>query len=97
MGQIKHIQKMNILIFDEKCTGCRACELACSFHFSKAFNRKISAIEVKRYDSEGRFDILIHKEPTGNRHACNLCSGEAEPLCVKYCTIEALLLGGESP
>jgi len=74
------------LIHNDRCTGCRACEMACSYHFSKLFNRKLSAVEVKRNEEEGIFEVIIHKESVAKRNACDLCKDEKIPLCVKYCT-----------
>jgi len=42
------------LLFDpEKCTGCRACELACSFSCEGVFAPSKSRIRVARIDEEG--------------------------------------------
>jgi Fe-S-cluster-containing hydrogenase component 2 len=79
-----------LAIHPERCNGCRICELACSFHFLCSFDREISAIEVRRHESEGRFMIFINTKTQGRRNVCDSCTGEEKPLCVKYCTAEAL-------
>ena len=38
----------------EKCTGCRACELACSFHKEGVFAPSKSRIKIVRIDEEGK-------------------------------------------
>lgn len=79
-----------VRIFPERCTGCRTCELVCTFHFTRAFGRKAGAIGVQRHDPAGEFDPIIHEEPTTSRKACNLCAGEKSHLCVKYCVVGAI-------
>jgi Fe-S-cluster-containing hydrogenase component 2 len=66
-----------------KCTGCRSCELACSFHFSEMFAPEASAIKVVRDNDNGDINLHINSR-------CDLCQGEYFPLCVKYCAAEAL-------
>ena len=81
---------MRILVYNERCTGCRACELACSFHFTRAFSRKASALEIRRFEPEGRFEISIVSRSVGGSRVCDLCEGETEPMCIKYCDTDAL-------
>jgi Fe-S-cluster-containing hydrogenase component 2 len=78
----------------ELCTGCRSCELACSFHFARAFGRKAGAIEVRRNEAEGEFVPIIHEKATSLRKACDLCAGEEGYLCVKYCVVGAIAANG---
>ena len=79
-------------IRSELCTGCRCCELACSFHFARAFDPANSSIQVRGDHQTGEIWLDLH--PT-----CDLCRGEEEPLCVRFCargvlTPEILGLGG---
>ena len=67
----------------EKCTVCRSCEIACSYHFKKEFNPKISQIKIV-FDSKSA-DLRIVQE-----NGCDLCKNEKFPLCVKYCVRGAL-------
>ena len=78
----------------DRCTGCRTCELVCSFHFTGAFGRKAGAIEVRRDEAEGKFEPIIYKEPTNLRKACDLCAGEETYLCVKFCIDGAIRITG---
>jgi Fe-S-cluster-containing hydrogenase component 2 len=77
-----------------RCTGCSICELFCSFHFTKAFSRKAGAIEVCRDEAEGKFEPIIHQAPTSFRKNCDLCEGEEQYLCIKYCPVEAIEVAG---
>lgn len=72
-----------IIIKPEKCTLCRSCEIACSYHFKKKFNPKISQIKII-FDPKSA-DLRISQE-----NGCDLCKNEKSPLCVKYCVRGAL-------
>jgi anaerobic carbon-monoxide dehydrogenase iron sulfur subunit len=61
----------------EKCTGCRTCELACSFHREKFFNPKKSAIRVVKEERIGLDGPIV----------CQLCR---RPDCVEACPEGAL-------
>lgn len=76
-----------IIVNITKCTGCRACEMACSFHHAKKFSPTFSSIEVFRNEEKGLFKIEIY---TKGPLACDLCKDENEPLCIKYCSAKAL-------
>jgi Fe-S-cluster-containing hydrogenase component 2 len=65
------------------CYGCRACELACSFHHKRAFSTEFSDIHVSRNNRTGEIKWVIEK-------TCDSCAGEERPLCVKYCAYGAL-------
>ena len=75
------------------CSGCRACELACSYHHSKKFGPKLSSIKVVRYVDTGKKKIIIYRDELGSYPSCDECINENFPLCVKYCTSNALVLG----
>ena len=81
---------VNIIIDQEKCTGCRACELACSFHHIKSFNRSISSIKVSRDENKREISIMIKETPGKVSRPCDVCYNEAELLCAKYCTMDVL-------
>lgn len=64
----------------EKCTGCRSCEIACSYHHKKIFSRRIASIKVERLEEEGRFDIVLWQRPEDGHIACDGCG-----FCLNYC------------
>ena len=74
----------------ERCTGCRNCELVCSFHHQRKFDRNLSSVMVERKEREGEFKIEILPENNGGHLACDLCANEEFPLCVKFCPTQAL-------
>jgi|YelNatPaOPRAMG01_1025707.scaffolds.fasta_scaffold275976_2 Fe-S-cluster-containing hydrogenase component 2 len=65
----------NIIIHPEKCTGCRLCELYCSFHHFKVNNPSRSRIHVIR--SEPYIDSPI---------LCIQCG-----LCINVCPVGAIV------
>ncbi len=60
-----------------RCTGCRACEVACSFKNEKVFSPELARIRVVKLDEDG-VDI-----PTGCEHC------ESAP-CIQICPVRAL-------
>ena len=85
---------MKLIAFNEKCTGCRVCEVVCAFHHKKVFSRKISSVRVKRIERRGEFEIIIYSVNKDGHLACDLCRGEKEPLCVRFCSTKALTIEG---
>ena len=68
-------------IFDtETCTGCRTCEIACSYHHRGIFSPSISSIEIKDRWKQLGFAILFHQRDENGHLACDRCQGEEEPL-----------------
>lgn len=66
-----------LLVDESKCTGCRACELACSLHHEGCFAPELARIRLHKIESTGS-DIPV---------ACRQC-GNA--LCVSACPHQAL-------
>lgn len=64
----------------EKCTGCRICELACSFSLAKEFNPARSRIKIIRSEEEG----IVYTIPV----LCQQC--ENAP-CMQLCPISQAL------
>jgi Fe-S-cluster-containing hydrogenase component 2 len=67
------------------CTGCRSCELACSFHKVKSFDPAQSSIQVYRDNSSGLTSVVLDDH-------CDLCADEEKPLCICFCAPDALNL-----
>jgi len=63
--------------FPSQCSGCRVCELVCSFTHSRIFNPSISRIRVAKLESD-----LIDYPVT-----CRQCSN---PPCQKVCPTQAI-------
>jgi Fe-S-cluster-containing dehydrogenase component len=69
----------------QRCTGCRACELACSWHSARCFQPERSHIRVFRDNRRGEIQVVLSS-------TCDRCAGEKFPLCVRFCAPEALKL-----
>jgi len=70
------IQSKHLVLDLEKCTGCRICELACSFYKHGRFNPKMSAIRV-------HYNYELYRAEGFN--ACTQCG-----YCVSYCPTGAI-------
>ncbi len=65
-------KKSNILIYPEKCTGCRVCELECSFTYHKVFNPALSNIKVLETPENGISYVIDFTEDC--RPKCVICA-----------------------
>jgi Fe-S-cluster-containing hydrogenase component 2 len=63
----------------ERCTGCRSCEVACSFHHIKAFDPKHSSIQINVDKNTWAISLTIYS-------TCDHCVNEEKPLCEHFCT-----------
>jgi carbon-monoxide dehydrogenase iron sulfur subunit len=71
-----------LVVWPERCRGCRSCQLACSFRRTGEYNPSRSCIELER-------DLVTEKTaPMIRALACDLCDGR--PACVEACTYGAL-------
>lgn len=68
------------------CTGCRMCELACSFHHRGTFSPEASSIRTTRDNLNGEISVTFTS-------SCDSCESEARPFCIKYCVYGALKEG----
>ena len=68
-----------------RCTGCKSCEIACSYHHSKKFGLSESSIKIFRNNKNGEIEYFFTK-------SCNLCKNEQIPACVEACYTHALCL-----
>lgn len=75
----------NVTFETSGCTGCRACEIACSYHHKKVFSPSISSIEVT--DKQPGFVVSFYTANANGHLACDKCEGEDGPLCLKYCSV----------
>ncbi|MFC2039012.1 4Fe-4S dicluster domain-containing protein [Chloroflexota bacterium] len=67
-----------VLVLDhEKCTGCRACELACSIKHEGVSNPERSRIKIVKWEWEGRYVPM----------SCQQC--ESAP-CMAICPVKAI-------
>jgi Fe-S-cluster-containing dehydrogenase component len=69
----------------QSCTGCRACELACSWHQARLCHPERAHIHVFRDNRAGEIQVVLDS-------ACDRCVDEEYPMCVKFCAPEALML-----
>lgn len=81
----------NIRILNQNCTGCRACEIACSFHHRRVFSREMASLEVLRSEKDWKMSVIRYLKAENGHLACDYCEGETEPLCVKYCACGAII------
>jgi Fe-S-cluster-containing hydrogenase component 2 len=74
-----------VRVDEDKCTGCRSCELGCSFHLKRHYCPDDSAIRVWAEDTEGQV------EANWSASKCDLCVNEAQgPQCIYYCKMNAV-------
>jgi len=73
-----------IIVSDtKKCTGCRACELACSYHHRQVFAPAIASIHAQRDQTGSKVKILLYQQTTDGHLACNCPRGHE--MCVYFC------------
>jgi Fe-S-cluster-containing hydrogenase component 2 len=81
------------MVFEAKyCTGCRACELACSFHHKKVFKPSIASIEItgkEKTHKDKIFEIRLYGKHHNDHFACDDCKGLEEKNCLRYCHEDA--------
>ena len=77
------------VIDTEKCTGCRACELGCSYHHTQTFKPSVASIHVQRLEAKGDFDVklVLYRQAEDGHLACDCSKGNE--FCVQYCPMEA--------
>lgn len=72
----------------DRCTGCRTCEIACSFHHAKCFDPTRSSIQVRLDKSTGVVSINFDS-------TCDGCPNEEEPLCSIFCARDVITCKAE--
>jgi carbon-monoxide dehydrogenase iron sulfur subunit len=78
---------MPVRIDDEKCSGCRTCEIACSLHHSGTFAPALSSIAITRFNTTGRSVATVST-------TCDGCTGEPQTLCTQFCQYGAIVMDG---
>ena len=77
--------KYTIGISQNRCTGCQACVLACSYHYHRKFSlTEGSSINIFRNNKNGEIEI---KYDSVN---CDMCPDEEIPLCMQFCAVDAI-------
>lgn len=63
--------KIKILVKPERCTGCRVCQLECSFKYHKVFNPALANIRVLETPEKGISYLVTYKDECRN---CGICA-----------------------
>jgi len=79
----RHLIPNILLSNSKKCTGCRSCELACSFELYGEFSYELSAIRVLKEEERAKNFPVV----------CLQCEN---PPCVDACPTDALIKNGEN-
>ena len=82
-GRAHEEEELTIHRDAKRCHGCRACEIMCSFHHHRYIEPGSSSISVRRQN--GTELIVWSVDET-----CDLCKGEPEPWCEKFCAYGVL-------
>ena len=73
-----------VLLYDpERCTGCRFCEIACTFYHFRKVELEKAHLHVQFNEESGEFEAIY----------CQHCD---EPVCVASCPSEAILKDEET-
>lgn len=86
-----------ILVCQEKCRGCRRCEVACARLDSPPFNPRRAGVHIMKLDNGGIDYPVLNAECT-DRFCGKTLPGqgrENEPACVSACLFGALTLNLE--
>ncbi len=75
-----------ITVDSSRCSGCRACEVACSLHHTGLMSVEASSIKVSRSNQTAAIEWEILS-------TCDMCDTEEQPLCQSYCDFEAVQVG----
>ncbi len=79
----RHLVPNILLTNSKKCTGCRSCELACSFEHFDVFSYDLSAVRVLKFEDRARNYPIV----------CLQCD---DPPCVDVCPANALVKNDEN-
>lgn len=89
------MNKVNIVINEEKCRGCRRCEVACSWTEDGYSNPRLAGIKVMRLEDKGKDFPTITQQCLekfcGKLHPWQPRDSEV-PRCVATCLFGALMM-----
>lgn len=77
------------LVDPELCTGCRTCEVICTFHHTGGMGTGASSLHISKSNHTAEIGWRVDS-------TCDGCAGEDEALCVKYCQLGAARLDGSA-
>lgn len=84
--------KPGIIVNNEKCRGCRRCEMACSWTPGGLTNPRLSGIRIWKTEDQGKdtpvFNQVCLDQFCGKEHPDK--KGSGVPLCVSTCLFGAL-------
>lgn len=80
MKMKKKVKCNEFILYPQKCTGCRACEMACSYVHMKNINPSLSNIKVTTDKEKGEIYIRINSN-------CAYCK---TPYCQQFCETGAI-------
>ena len=64
-------KKVGVLVHPEKCTGCRVCQMECSFRYHKKFSPALANIRILETPARGLSYVI---EYTDDCHGCLTCA-----------------------
>lgn len=74
------LPKSNILRYDNSvCTGCKVCELVCSFYHEKIFSQSLARLHI--------FNDIFY-----GKNRANLCLQCDDPQCYYACPVSAIII-----
>lgn len=53
---------MELTVDTHKCTGCRICEFACSYHYDVEYSALSSSLMLHRVEKKGYFGLILKRE-----------------------------------
>lgn len=88
--------KTGLLVYPEKCRGCRRCEMACSWKPEGLTNPRMAGIKIYKLEDQGKdlpvFNQTCLDQFCGKEHPGK--TGSGIPICVSTCIFGALAMEG---
>ena len=79
-------KQKKVYVVEDLCTGCKMCQLICSYEHSQEFNPKKSKINVIHVDEQGIYIPIVDCDC-----GCKFNIENEVPKCVKFCNTGALI------